>query len=97
MLAPASAANLPDRTRGYNIDADHGGSDEVDAKKIRHRIVGMTRPRSSFACPPMERRLGTSPWNITMIHALPCHYSVAMLCLWNKEEDVAVMAELMGA
>jgi hypothetical protein len=87
MLAPASAANLPYRTRGYNIDADHFRSDKVDAKNLQS-VVGMTRARSSWICPP---------WNITMIHALPCHYSVPMLCSWNKEEDAAVMAKVMGA
>jgi hypothetical protein len=96
MLAPASAANLPYRTHGYNIDAGHCRSDKVDAKNPQS-VVGMTRPRSSFACPPMERRLGTLPWNITMIYVLPCHYSVAMLCFWNEEEDAAVMAKVMGA
>jgi hypothetical protein len=29
-----------------------------------------------------------------MIHALPCHYSGAMLRSWNKEEDAAVMAKV---
>jgi hypothetical protein len=32
-----------------------------------------------------------------MIFAVPCHHSEAILCSQNKEEDAAVMAEVMGA
>jgi hypothetical protein len=88
---PGIAANLPDRTRGYNIDADHRRSDRIGsltAKKFAFRLSGLralVRPRY------------VDPWNIVMIRALPCPYSEAMLRSWNTKGDAAVMAKVMGA
>jgi hypothetical protein len=85
----AWAANLPYRTRGYNFAAVTGLPKEAAiAKKI------------SFDCRNDDGSfvLEMSTYgNVAMIYALPCHHSEAIICSWNKQEEAAVTARVIGA
>jgi molybdopterin converting factor small subunit len=45
---------------------------------------------------PFVLRLSTIE-NIAVIYALPCHDCEHIICSWNKEEDAAGTAKIMGA